>query len=68
MSVITEQRQTGYVTSGRFMADVTKDEAIRSRRLAIQSLRAGSRRDHRAYMHQAIRAWRNHKYYVRRMA
>ena len=57
----------GYVSSGRFRADIAKDEAFAHRKLAHYCFRYGMRIDGRSEMRQALRHWRNYRFYRERI-
>ena len=59
--------QGNYVTSGRLLRDHYRESALANREFARRALRLGYRGDHRQWMHDAVRAWRNFKYYQRRL-
>ena len=54
---------SGYITSGRFRADISKEAAIDARRAAHRCLRWGLRSQHRRFMNEALREWRLFKHY-----
>ena len=57
-----------YVSSGRLLRDHYREEAIAARRFARKALRLGYRREHRQWMHDAVRAWKKFKHYQRGLA
>jgi hypothetical protein len=54
----------GYITSGQFDADMYKDAALEHRRDARWCFRVGLIGDGKREMRQALRAWRNYRYYL----
>ncbi len=58
----------GYVSSGRFDADIKLDEAKAERSLAHRCYRAGMFMDGGAHMRRAIRAWRNYRWLLGRIS
>lgn len=58
---------SGYVTSGRLMADSELETAMSYRRSAHLLFRWGHRYQGRDAMRQALRAWRRFRYYRARI-
>lgn len=57
-----ESEPLGYVSSGRFAADIKLDEAKAERSLAHRCFRIGLFMDGSAHMRRAIRAWHNYRW------
>ena len=57
----------GYVSSGRFLADSAKEEAMRRRDLARDYFRTGCPNHGRLEMRRALRAWKNFRFYRERI-